>query len=71
MKRIYGAITNCELIRDFLSCMGDMRRAENNGDIDERFIKRIMLAIDIFAVPFMLIWAVFASFARHFIPVAE
>jgi len=45
MKRIYGAKINCELIRDFLSCMGDTHRAEKNGDIDERFIKRIMLAV--------------------------
>ncbi len=45
MKRIYGACINCELIRDFLISIGDMRRAEKNGDIDDKFLKRIMLAV--------------------------
>ncbi len=45
MKRIYGAKVNCELIRDFLMSFGDMRRVEKSGDIDKKFIKRIMLAV--------------------------
>lgn len=45
MKRIYGARVNCELIRDFLLSIGDMRRAEKSGDIDDKFVKRIMLAV--------------------------
>jgi len=45
MKRIYGARINCELMRDFLISIGDMRRAEKSGDIDHKFIKRIMLAV--------------------------
>ncbi len=45
MKRIYGARVNGALICDFLRSAGDMRRARKNGDIDERFIKRIMLAV--------------------------
>jgi AhpD family alkylhydroperoxidase len=45
MKRIYGARINCELIRDFLLSMGDIRRAERSGDIDKMLVKRIMLAV--------------------------
>jgi len=45
MKRIYGAKINCELVRDFLISLGDMRRAEKTGDIDKKFVKRIMLAV--------------------------
>ena len=45
MKRIYGAKINCQLIRELLMSLGDMRRAEKHGDIDRKFIKRIMLAV--------------------------
>lgn len=45
MKRIYGAKINCELIRDFLMSLGDMRLAEKSGDIDKKLVKRIMLAV--------------------------
>ncbi len=45
MKRIYGVRVNCELMRDFLQSIGDLRRAQKRGDVDAKFIKRIMLSV--------------------------
>ncbi len=45
MKRIYGARITIKLMRDFLISIGDLRRAEKDGDIDKKFVKRIMLAV--------------------------
>ncbi len=45
MKRIYGARITLKLMRDFLISIGDLRRAEKDGSIDNKFVKRIMLAV--------------------------
>ncbi len=45
MKRIYGVRVNCDLMRDFLQSIGDLRHAQKRGDVDAKFIKRIMLSV--------------------------
>ena len=44
-KRIYGIKINYRLLNDFLSNIGEIRRAKKRGDVSVEFEKHIMLAV--------------------------
>ncbi|MDD5018573.1 MAG: carboxymuconolactone decarboxylase family protein [Eubacteriales bacterium] len=45
LKRIYGVSINYRLMNDFLSNIGDIRKARKANDVGAAFEKRIMLAV--------------------------